>query len=127
MVKLNISAAQIRALEQGKNINVRPDQIGEGVEVDMDEGQLHRVQKCACSRSGRGVRIGGGVPMSGATFGASLKGDVIRRRDQMIREAQSKAQAGGKLKLPNAKQLKKLLRPPKWWVILELRCMDMTV
>ena len=133
MVKLNISEAQIRALEQGKNINVKPSQIGSGVEVDMDEGQLHRVQKCACSRTGRGVRIGGGAPRTtGATFGASLLAEKqARQRAQLARAAEARAQAqmtggyvqrsgpvgrsGGKIKLkmPNAKQLKKAAQAAK--------------
>ena len=99
----------------------------------MDEGQLHRVQKCACSRTGRGVRIGGGAPRTtGATFGASLLAEKqARQRAQLARAAEARAQAqmggyvqgaaqaprraGGKLKLkmPNAKQLKKAAQAAK--------------
>jgi hypothetical protein len=57
MVQMDLTAAQIRSLEAGRNINVRPDQIGRGsVDVDMDDEQMEKVHKCARSRTGRGVR-----------------------------------------------------------------------
>lgn len=85
MVKINLSKRQIAALEAGKNVNVRPEQIGVGdVEVDMDEYQLERIQKAAASRSGRGVRIGGGKPkapvVTGSNFGGSLMDDITALR-----------------------------------------------
>jgi hypothetical protein len=100
MVRLDLTNKQIAALEAGKNINIKPSQIGTGaVEVDMDEEQLCRVQKCARSKTGRGVRVGGGRPpaTTGKNFGGSLKEEYMAY----------KAKQGGKLKLPNAKQLKK--------------------
>jgi hypothetical protein len=102
MVQMDLTAAQIRSLEAGRNINVRPDQIGRGsVDVDMDDEQMEKVHKCARSRSGRGVRIGGGRPrqVTGASFGGSLSAEL---------EAYRKKQGGKfKIKAPSAKQLKK--------------------
>jgi hypothetical protein len=104
MVQMDLTAAQIRSLEAGRNINVRPDQIGRGsVDVDMDDEQMEKVHKCARSRTGRGVRIGGGRPrqVTGASFGGSLSQEL---------DAYRKKQQGGKFKIkaPSAKQLKKM-------------------
>jgi hypothetical protein len=103
MVQMDLTAAQIRSLEAGRNINVRPDQIGRGsVDVDMDDEQMEKIAKCSRSRSGRGVRIGGGRPkqVTGASFGGSLSQEL---------DAYRKKQQGGKFKIkaPSAKQLKK--------------------
>jgi hypothetical protein len=103
MVQMDLTAAQIRSLEAGRNINVRPDQIGRGsVDVDMDDEQMEKVHKCARSRSGRGVRIGGGRPrqVTGASFGGSLSQEL---------DAYRKKQQGGKFKIkaPSKKQLQK--------------------
>jgi hypothetical protein len=102
MVQMDLTAAQIRSLEAGRNINVRPDQIGRGnVDVDMDDEQMEKVHKCARSRSGRGVRIGGGRPrqVTGASFGGSLSQEL---------DAYRKKQGGKfKIKAPSARQLKK--------------------
>jgi hypothetical protein len=104
-----LTAAQIRSLEAGRNINVRPDQIGRGsVDVDMDDEQMEKVHKCARSRSGRGVRIGGGRPkqVTGSSFGGSLSRELDSYR---------KKQQGGKFKIkaPSAKQLKKTAQAGK--------------
>jgi hypothetical protein len=104
MVQMDLTATQIRSLEAGRNINVRPDQIGRGsVDVDMDDEQMEKVHKCARSRTGRGVRIGGGRPrqVTGSSFGGSLSAEL---------EAYRKKQQGGKFKIkaPSAKQLKKM-------------------
>jgi hypothetical protein len=109
MVQMDLTAAQIRSLEAGRNINVRPDQIGRGsVDVDMDDEQMEKVHKCARSRSGRGVRIGGGRPrqVTGASFGGSLSHSL---------DAYRKEQQGGKFKIkaPSAKQLKKAAQVTK--------------
>jgi hypothetical protein len=103
MVQMDLTAAQIRSLEAGRNINVRPDQIGRGsVDVDMDDEQMEKVHKCARSRTGRGVRIGGGRPrkVTGESFGGSLSAEL---------EAYRTKKQGGKFKIkaPSAKQLKK--------------------
>jgi hypothetical protein len=103
MVQMDLTAAQIRSLEAGRNINVRPDQIGRGsVDVDMDDEQMEKVHKCARSRSGRGVRIGGGRPrkVTGESFGGSLSAEL---------DAYRKKQQGGKFKIkaPSKKQLQK--------------------
>jgi hypothetical protein len=101
MVQMDLTAAQIRSLEAGRNINVKPSQIGRGgVDVDMDDEQMEKVERCARSRSGRGVRIGGGRPrkVTGESFGGSLSAEL---------DAYRKKQQGGKFKMPNARQLKK--------------------
>jgi hypothetical protein len=103
MVQMDLTAAQIRSLEAGRNINVRPDQIGRGsVDVDMDDEQMEKVHKCARSRTGRGVRIGGGRPrkVTGESFGGSLSQEL---------DAYRKKQQGGKFKIkaPSKKQLLK--------------------
>jgi hypothetical protein len=103
MVQMDLTPAQIRSLKNGRNINIRPDQIGRGsFDVEMDDEQMEKVHKCARSRSGRGVRIISGLPrqVTGASFGGSLSQEL---------DAYRKKQQGGKFKIkaPSAKQLKK--------------------
>jgi hypothetical protein len=100
MVQLNLTAAQRRALSNGKNIQVKLTQIGSGLEYDLDECQYDKLMKCQKSKTGKGVRIiNGGAPVRGSgvtgeTFGGSLLEEYKAYQ----------AKKGGKLKIKNLKQ-----------------------